>query len=170
MQNYSKIIYIFFVNFLITSASFANTTSLPELRGKGDYYWFMLHVYEATLWADKKAELYSSPLVLELKYQRNFDGKDIVKQSMKELDHLGAPASERARWESELLSIFPNVKKGDTIRARFHPEEGVYFYLNENKSLGKLSDVNFSKNFLDIWLSEKTRAPELRKKLLGDNS
>lgn len=34
------------------------------------------------------------------------------------------------------------------------PKEGIVF-LNKDKELGKLADLNFSKRFLEIWLGEK---------------
>lgn len=146
----------------------AELPKLP-LRGQGDYKWLFLHVYEAKLWGEKGDDLYSKPLLLELKYSRSFKGKDIVEQSIKELIKAGSPDSEMGEWKKKLLEIFPDVKEGDIIQASFRPDNGLSFYLNSNKELGRLSDLNSSKTFLNIWLGEKTSAPELRQKLLGQN-
>lgn len=139
------------------------------MRGKGDYKWFFLHIYEAKLWSEKGDALYSRPLMLELKYSRSFKGKEIVEQSIKELVSSGNPKTELEAWRVKLLEIFPDVKPGDSIQASFDPGTGVTFHLNSSKELGRLADVNFARKFLDIWLGEKTSAPELRNKLLGEN-
>lgn len=138
------------------------------LRGQGQYKWMFLSIYEARLLAEKGNDIYNRPLVLELKYQRDFKGKDIVDQSIKELVSAGHEKSQMEEWRAKLLEIFPNIKEGDIIEARFAPENGIIFHLNSSKELGRIADINFSKKFLDIWLGEKTTAPELRKKLLGN--
>ena len=149
------------------SISYAELASNLPLRGQGIYKWYFLKVYEAKLWADQGDDLYSKSLLLELKYKRDFKGEDIVKQSIKELVPIVNPASELKKWENSLFKIFPDVKEGDTIQASFDPKVGITFYLNSTKELGKLADIEFSKKYLDIWLGEKTNAPDLRTQLLG---
>lgn len=146
----------------------AAATGLP-LRGQGDYKWLFLHIYEAKLWAEQGDNIYSRPLLLELKYSRNFKGKDIVEQSIKELTNAGSPKLDKENWRERLLKIFPDVKEGDVIQAKYDPENGVVFSLNLTKELGRISDLQSSKTFLDIWLGENTSAPELRRILLGQN-
>lgn len=148
---------------------FAATASDLPLRGQGEYKWLFLSIYEAKLWGEKGGELYSKPLLLELKYSRDFKGEDIVKQSVKELINSGTPQNELEQLKIKLLAIFPDVKVGDIIHASYDPNVGVVFLLNSTKELGRLSDLNTSKKFLDIWLGEKSSAPELRLKLLGNN-
>lgn len=128
-----------------------------------------LSVYEAKLLAEKGNDIYSRPLLLELKYSRSFKGKDIVEQSIKELVSAGNDKSQLEGWREKLLAIFPDVKESDIIHASYNPEAGIVFHFNSEKELGRITDLNFSKKFLDIWLGEKTSAPELRKKLLGNN-
>ena len=147
---------------------FGQTNNLP-LRGQGDYKWLFLNIYEAKLWAEKTDDIYSKPLLLELKYHRNFKGKDIVTQSIKELVNAGHPMTELEPWGAKLLEIFPDVKEGDVIQAQYNPENGITFRLNSVKELGRVTDINFSRKFLDIWLGEKSSAQDLRNKLLGKN-
>jgi hypothetical protein len=160
---------VFSLCLIFSLSLYAELTSNLPLRGQGDYKWFFLHIYEAKLWAKKSDDLYSKPLLLELKYKRSFKGSDIVDQSIKELVHSGTPKNELDQWKPKLLEIFPDVKDGDTIQAHYDPETGVTFLFNSTKDLGRLSDLSFSKKFLDIWLGEKTSAQELRNKLLGKN-
>lgn len=160
------IVLIIFLTFNI--ATQANEAVKPPLRGEGEYSWFFMKIYKARLWSFKEAELYSRPLKLELKYLREFSGKDIVKQSIKELTSTGATPTELNEFQTALTAIFPDVVEGDVILADFNPGSGLVFYFNESKELGKIEDLNLSKKFLDIWLGEKTSAPQLRKNLLGN--
>lgn len=163
-----KKIALFFYFFGVLLFSVNAQDDLP-LRGRGDYKWLFLHIYEARLWAHPGDDLFERPLALELKYSRSFKGKDIVTQSVKELKNAGISDEQLKQWTPKLLEIFPDVEEGDTIKASFNPKEGIVFFLNKDKELGKLVDLNFSKKFLEIWLGEKTSAPDLRNKLLGKN-
>lgn len=151
----------------MTSSLFANGSMNLPLMGEGQYKWMFLKIYDAKLWGISGPELYSSPLILELKYRRDFSGIDIVDQSIKELKKSTLSNLELDQLKNKLLEIFPDVKEGDVIQAYFDPMKGLLFKLNSQKELGRLADVSFSKKFLDIWLGEKTSAPDLRKKLLN---
>lgn len=149
---------------IFSSALMAN---LP-LRGQGDYKWLFIHVYEAKLWAPIGENLYEGPLKLELTYKRDLKGKDIARQSIVEMTKAGHSNNELQVLEKDLVTIFPDVKKGDSISAHYSPGNGIVFFLNNNIEIGRITNLNFSKKFLDIWLGEKTSAPELRKQLLGN--
>jgi len=163
-----KILFIcIFSLFLSPNPSAKELPELP-LIGQGQYKWFFLNIYEAKLWGQKTDDLYSKPLILELKYSRSFTGKDIVEQSLKELISNGTPKSEMTDWRNKLLAIFVDVNEGDSIHAYYVPDSGLTFYFNSTKELGRLSSAEYSKKFLDIWLGNKTNAPDLRNKLLGN--
>jgi hypothetical protein len=44
-----------------------------------------------------------------------------------------------------------------------------FFYYN-NELIGEIGQQEFSQLFLDIWLSENTSEPDLRRELLGVNN
>lgn len=159
--------FAFILLFSLLSSLMAAEKNLLPLMGQGQYKWFLINVYEAKLWAEKGDDLYSKSLLLELKYSRSFKGSDIVDQSIKELSNSGSSKAELEIFKKTLLEIFPNVSEGDSIQASYNPTSGVTFQLNSVKELGRLSDLTLSKKFLDIWLGEKTSAPDLREKLLG---
>lgn len=140
---------------------------LPKL-GSGKYTFLFMDIYKATLWGVKGSELYSAPLRLELEYQRDFDGEDIAKQSVKEMNKAKVDPKIIKKFSGKMYEIFPNVKDGDKIVADYRPGEGVVFYLNSKTKLGVFKDLDFSRHFLNIWLGENTSDPELRDKLLGD--
>jgi hypothetical protein len=152
----------------IFSINVFSEENLP-LRGEGNYTWYLLHVYQAKLYAGPGENLYLNPLVLELKYSRSLKGKDIAEQSIKELIHAKVDQESITQLKPMLIDIFPDVNDGDTIKATFDPKTGIIFYFNTTKTLGKLTDLKLAKSFLDIWLGENTNAKDLRNKLLGNN-
>ncbi|WP_127716800.1 chalcone isomerase family protein [Halobacteriovorax sp. HLS] len=137
------------------------------LSGQAKYSWFFIDVYEAKLWRIEGGSLFSKPLKLELKYLRDFKGRDIAQQSVKELSSMGMSEEELKIWFPKLDMIFPNVKEGDTITAYFSPASGITFFLNSTEEIGRIDSLDFSRQFLNIWLGEKTSAQGLRNKLLG---
>ena len=64
-----------------------------------------------------------------------------------------------------LSKIFPDVVEGDEIIGVSDPSEGARFFLND-LLIGTITDQNLSRRFFDIWLSEKTSEPEIRKLLM----
>ena len=138
-----------------------------KLIGKGDYTFFFMDVYEASLWAQSNKNIYEGRLRLELKYKMNFKGRDIVKQTKKEFLNADIDELKSNKWSTALDSIFPDVSKGDRIEASFSPSSGIKFYLNEDSFLGEVKDIEFSKSFLNIWLGPKSSDPQLRDRLLG---
>lgn len=162
---------LFMICLFSLGSSFATEASKLPLRGQGQYTWFLLKIYEAKLWAHGTStgdNIYSGPLVLELKYNRSFKGKDIAEQSIKEIVSSGVAKDQLSELSKMLQGIFPDVKENDVISANFDPKSGIVFHLNQTTELGRITDLNYAKTFLNIWLGEKTSAPELRKKLLGE--
>ena len=142
-----------------------------ELSGEGMYEWMWLDVYTAKLFLPKgqsKDELYSKKLILELEYKMSLNGKDIAKQSVKEMNAQSSLSAQKKEEFMKLFeSIFPDVEKGDRISAQFDKDKGIRFYLNEEKMIGEMTNIEDSKRFLDIWLGKETSGPELRKSLLN---
>jgi hypothetical protein len=161
-----KLVLFIFIAFIFSINVFSEE-NLP-LRGEGIYTWYLLHVYQAKLYASPGENLYLNPLVLELKYSRSLRGKDIADQSIKELVHAKVDQESITQLKPMLFDIFPDVNEGDTIKATFDPKTGIIFYFNSTKTLGKLTDLKLAKSFLDIWLGEKTNAKDLRHQLLGN--
>jgi hypothetical protein len=165
-----KFIFIIFICISTFHTPFSLADDLSKqlpLIGQGEYRWFFLSIYDAKLWGKKEENIYSTPLILELIYKRNFKGHDIVNQTEKELRSAGIEENNLNKWKPRLLEIFPNIQPGDSITASFDPEKGIIFYFNKTKEIGKIQDVAFSKTFLDIWLGERSSDLKLRNKLLG---
>jgi hypothetical protein len=65
-----------------------------------------------------------------------------------------------------MMSAFVDVKAGDTLCGAFLPGQGVRFYANDHLTV-QIDDLAFARAFFAIWLDPRTRAPRLRRDLLG---
>jgi hypothetical protein len=138
-------------------------------RGKLTYWGF--DVYLASLWASEasvNAEQWQMQrIALELNYLRDFKGADIAKSSIDEIHAQSPlPKSKATLWLKTLEDIFPNTNKGQTLVGIYIPNVGAQF-LYENALIGEIKDLELAKRFFDIWLSQETSAPQLRKRLLA---
>ncbi len=138
-----------------------------SIVGEGKLSVAFWDVYNATLHAPGGEWNSSRPFALSIKYFRDIRGKDIADRSVQEMRMQGFNDEVRlAAWNAQMKSIFPDVKNGSILSAIFIPGKQTTFY-NGNQPIGVIKGDEFSRRFFDIWLSEKTSEPELRKQLLG---
>jgi hypothetical protein len=134
--------------------------------GHGRMQVMFWNVYDATLHAPYGKLSQKKPFALELHYNMALDGEKIAERSTTEMKQQGASDREKlSAWDARMKKIFPDVKAGDTITGVFLGGKTVFCLAN--KEIGTITDAEFTRRFSDIWLSEKTTAPELRAKLLG---
>lgn len=140
-----------------------------KLVGQGQFSYLFWDLYQAELytangnWSDYQQ---SSPVVLKLTYQRDISKADFIEATVDQWLHLQGKVSEQHKeWALQLDKLWTDVKKGDQLTCVLLADGKVQFYFND-KLLGDVTDPAFGPAFLDIWLSDKTSAPKLRKKLL----
>ena len=105
-------------------------------------------------------------MVLKLTYQRDISKADFIEATVDQWKHLqGKVSAQHQDWAKQLDKLWTDVKKGDQLSCVLLTDGRVQFYFND-KLLGDVADPAFGPAFLDIWLSEKTSAPKLRKQLL----
>jgi len=143
----------------------------PTLIGRGKLTYWGFDVYVASLWAsDIKVDTeqwQTQRIALELNYLRDFKGIDIAKSSIDEIHAQSPlPKSKATLWLKTLEDIFPNINKGQTLVGIYIPNVGAQF-LYENALIGEIKDLELAKRFFDIWLSQETSSPQLRKRLLA---
>ncbi len=135
--------------------------------GEGKLYKLLFHVYDAQVWTDAKEWSYSEPFALSLTYRMKFESKELVDRSFEEIRKQVAFDETKERiYRPQLEKVFPNVKKNDRITALYDPVIGVIFFANGHKT-GTINSLEFSKQFLDIWLGSRTSEPAVRNKLIG---
>lgn len=124
-------------------------------------------VYESTLYTPNGAYVPEvRPLRLEIRYLRDIKGIDLVKQTGKEWRDQGLEDPRHTIWLGELLSLWPDVSKGDVITLDLD-ESGIARFSFNDDTLGSITDPDFGRDFAGIWLSPNTTRPELRAALIG---
>ncbi len=140
-----------------------------KLVGQGQFSYLFWDLYQAELYTvDGRWTGYqqSSPVILRLTYQRDISKADFIEATMDQWKHLQGKVSEQHKdWAKQLDSLWTDVKKGDRLSCVLLADGRVEFYFND-MLLGAVTDPAFGPAFLDIWLSEKTSAPKLRRDLL----
>ena len=147
---------------------------LPQARlaGEGEFRWFGLAIYQASLWVGEQgyraAAPEAAPFVLELRYARALQGAKIAEASAEQMEKTGAgSAAQRLSWLQTMKRIFPDVKEGSRISGTYLPAAGVRFYLDD-QLLAEVPDAAFARAFFGIWLAPASSAPTLREALLRD--
>lgn len=138
-----------------------------QSQGKGTMRFLGLKVYDVRLWTAMKPFSHQEPFALELIYDMNFKGRDIAERSVKEMRGQGyTDEAKLKRWGEEMAKIFPDIKPGDALVGVNVPGKEARFYTPE-KFIAAVPDPEFARAFFDIWLSEKTSEPGVRRNLLG---
>ncbi|MDN6858977.1 chalcone isomerase family protein [Pseudomonas sp. CAN2814] len=138
--------------------------------GSGEYRWYGLRLYSATLWSDSERPWPDQPFALELTYHRSLGRDTLVQASIEEIRRLQGDAVDEvtlARWSAEMGRAFADVSAGDRLVGVSVPGQGCRFYLNDQLR-HEIADPRFAAAFFAIWLDPRTQAPELRRELLGD--
>lgn len=160
--------------------STGNDPSLPavaasqftQARRMGDatMRWFGLKLYDAQLWSEKSPQQFNFKTdrhLLELTYDKSFDGDKIAEKSREEIENqgVGTPAQLQA-WQKKLTEIMPNVQKNTRLAALYLPGKGMQLY-RDGQLHAELNDPELASAFMGIWLDTRTSEPKLRERLIG---
>jgi hypothetical protein len=147
-----------------------NALRTPRLVGQQRFTYWGFEVYDASLWASAPfapEDWAKQPLVLELRYLRDFKGADIAQRSIDEMQGqhpLGN--TQQNSWSTTLQALIPNVQAGERITGIYSPDKGMQL-LHQDRVLGELRDPEFAQRFLGIWLAPETSQRKLRQQLLA---
>ncbi|MFT6076862.1 MAG: hypothetical protein ACJA02_000132 [Myxococcota bacterium] len=129
-----------------------------------------LKVYDVYLCANEKeyfdpARIYQTDFSLVINYDMNFDKEELSKSSIEEINRYYKISEEiQDQYYQKLLTIFPDIKKGDVIEARYNKLGFVDFYHNKSFT-GNIGNAEFSKIFLNIWLFRDNKYKKMTKDL-----
>ena len=140
------------------------------LVGEGNFSVFGFKLYRAELWSEHVPVNYDVQFALHLTYLRGITRKQLADTGIGEIKRQASgtiPAETLNRWHDDMLRAFRDVEPGDELSAVFLPGKGIRFYSGENET-GEFDDPAFARAFFGIWLDDSTRAPSLRKRLLGE--
>lgn len=142
-------------------------------QGSGSYRWWGIKVYDATLLTpDHFDGDYSRtrPLALEITYNINIKKEALIESTYDQWSEIATGqqpgCGNKKRWSAVLLTIWPNLAKGDSLKVVVTSENVAQFYHND-AFVGNVPDPAFAHCFLSIWLAQDTTAPDLRKQLLS---
>ncbi|RMO97991.1 hypothetical protein ALQ33_00289 [Pseudomonas syringae pv. philadelphi] len=140
-----------------------------RLIGTAEFSIYGFRVYSAGLWAVSVPDDYQQPFALVLTYKRSISRQQLVDTSIEEIRRInGARVDDTTikAWEAHMQNAFIAVEPGEQIAGVFRPGVGVDFYVNGRLHY-HVADIAFTRAFFDIWLSESTRDPQLRERLMG---
>jgi hypothetical protein len=126
-------------------------------------------IYNSTLYTKSGSYLHnSSPnsLFFEIEYLRDITTNDLVDRTIEQWKYLEIAESQYSKFVPTLKAIWPDISSGDKLAMLLENNQSV-FYFNDVR-VGNIEAKEFSKLFLDIWLSPKTSETKLRNQLLGE--
>ena len=141
-----------------------------RLLGSGTLRFMGLRIYDGRLWVGATTpgtDWQTTPLALELQYQRSLKGELIAERSLKEMRRQGEIDEVTAeRWLGNMKQLFPDVQAGDRITGVNLPGVGARFFVN-GQLRGELREADFARYFFGVWLSPRSSEPAMRELLLG---
>ena len=157
----------FLCTLVFSGVSMANPLDDLKKVGEAKLKVLFWDVYNSSLYT-KTGEYQAGqfPQALKINYLRDIDAEDLIERTQDEWDKLGIKRVTFNQWIPLLTNIFPDIKKGDTLLLSVSENQQSEFFFN-GKTIGKISDQTFGKNFLRIWLDENCSYPRVRKKLIG---
>jgi hypothetical protein len=139
-----------------------------QMLGDAELRWLGLRIYDAALWVPQDSGWSSdAAFALEIRYGRAISSQRLVDVSLEEMQRLQV-ADERQleTWREPLAAAFPDVERDDAIIGLRMPDGRVRFF-HRGVMTVEIADPEFAAAFFAIWLDERTRAPAMRKRLLG---
>ncbi|MFM2482873.1 chalcone isomerase family protein [Celerinatantimonas sp. YJH-8] len=141
-----------------------------QLLGKVTIKRWWVDIYQARLYQSngpQAAQQARPGTRMQMTYFRDIKHQDLIKQTRKEWQKLAVgnkfPVEQ---WLNKLTNMWPDVKTGDCMEMRVASDHSAQFYYGEQK-IGAITDPQFSRVFLSIWLSDENHYPKMRHELLG---
>ncbi|RIL09889.1 MAG: hypothetical protein DCC75_05545 [Proteobacteria bacterium] len=142
-----------------------------SLYGLGHYRYFGFSVFSAALYSEdsqslERGFLGSSPATLRLCYYRELDREDFIESGSVIIGkNPGADQVRIAASLERMNALYEAVTPGDCYQINYSPINGIELLLN-GVSRGIISDGEFGRAYLGIWLSDYAFSSSLRESLL----
>jgi hypothetical protein len=171
MRNFIRILFLIPVLVMVAPAHSATQINdqIPNAKivGQGRLTYMLWDVYDAALYAPDGAWDEAKPFALRLSYLRHLKGKKIADRSIEEIRKQGfTDEIKLAAWHAQMKKIFPDVENGVSLTG-VRTKAGETIFFKDDLEVGRINDPAFTTAFFNIWLSDKTSEPNLRRKLLG---
>lgn len=135
--------------------------------GTAKLTWMWFDVYDIALWSQEYAWSYDTTFALHIRYARSFSADELTESTIKEMKAItNFTPQEEDNARAELLAVMPAVESGDTLTAVHMPKKPLILYHN-GEIAGRITSLELSRQFLNIWLGPKTTHPEITRALKG---
>ena len=149
------------------SALISQIVDSPEMRGEATFRWLGLPLYTARLYTPRgQALTWTRPIALQLIYARNISRQALVDATVSELERLEGSQADHAVIGEKFATCFRDVGDGDQFVAVSEARDEVKLYFNGALACSVRHD-DLSARFLNIWLSDNSRSPNLSRQLRG---
>ena len=139
----------------------------PRLVGEARFRLLFFDIYHAALFAPDGQYDGTVPYALKLSYMRDVLSQKIAETSLDEMRRQGVSNEvSLSEWANWMEQNFPNMQNGDEAIMVALAEGGMAFYHNSEKR-GQTEDLEFTKAFFAIWLSDNALKPDLSRRLRG---
>ncbi len=144
--------------------------------GEAKLTWLIFDIYTSRLKTPDgeykvSGDISPHPFALEINYLRDVSREELINATDEQWQKLGFTKSYRRQWVSDLKTIFPDIKNGDTLAYVTDGKTGQLIYRSASgepyETVGYVNDERLNDAFLSIWLSPNTEYPKLREQLIG---
>ena len=151
------------------------------LIGEGELKFFGRKIYDIFLYSNKEfnnqnrfnqssanlAITEYSELAIAIKYNQNFSKKFLVEKTVDEiLRFKSLTQQQKLEYKLAFNRTFQDIKKGD-IKIALKIDSNNLLIFHNSKFIEKINNPLIIKDFMEIWLGEKARFPDLRDKLIN---
>lgn len=141
----------------------------PHILGNYRLHYFGFNLYDIQLIIEKK-DLNSSnreKSAIHVRYNRDVAKEDLMDSTFEEVAQVAGVDEEFVvKNYNELLNeIYSEIQKGDQKLAIRNGSNFKFFY--NDKLVKDFDDEFFAKNFVGMWLNEKTSRKKMRQNLLN---
>lgn len=177
---------VLFIGFILFFSGYANANSCIEGKAGGTEPAHITKVsdlkkvgeakFSVLFWDIYKSKLFTSSgqypkaldnetVLYQITYLRDITRKDLIEKTIEQWQYQKVESDLYSGYIPKLENIWPNISEGDNLTLVIDKNVS-YFYYNA-KCVGIISEHEFGRLFLDIWLSQNTSQPKLRSQLLG---
>jgi len=137
--------------------------NIPQAKMVGSYCFnaFGFKIYHIELWSKNGKFNYEQPLALSITYHKNFSASQLAKKTATEMQKTNQLTQQQlAKYMVYINKLFVDVKKNQNKTAIFMPNGNLTIFLEQQK-ISEVDDLEFAKDFLNIWLSPKSSYPKM---------
>ncbi|WP_286267361.1 chalcone isomerase family protein [Thalassotalea atypica] len=137
--------------------------------GKAMFTVLFWDIYESKLYTSSgryPIDIVNEQLLFEIKYLTDISNEELIRRTIEQWQYIGFIDVHYQKFIPELKRLWPDITDGDSLSLLINNNRS-YFYFNRDY-LGEIQSSMFGQMFIDIWLSERTSQPRLRKQLMGE--